>query len=118
MFRRFVLAAILLAGLALPAAAQRAGAYAVEGRGPDNQTYTGSVTLAPTGPETWRLTWRIGGETINGVGIAVPGGLVVAYFQDRQVGAAFYVAQPDGILEGRWTWGRDGGVGIERLLPR
>lgn len=117
MIRTFIFVSIMLVTLALPAAAQRAGAYAVEGR-MDNQTYTGSATLTPTGPETWRITWRIAGETITGNAIAVPGGLVVGYFHDRQAGVAFYVAQPDGVLEGRWTWGREGGVGTERLLPR
>ncbi|WP_424811061.1 hypothetical protein [Roseococcus sp. YIM B11640] len=114
---RFALAATILAG-ALPAAAQRAGAYAVEGRGADGTTYVGAVNLQPTGPQTWRVTWRVGGETARGVGLTMRNTLVVGYVLSNEVGVASYEVQPDGRLVGRWTQGLGGAVGSEVWLPR
>jgi len=109
--------ALILAGTAA-AQAQRAGAYAVEGRGVDGQRYEGSVQLQPSGPQTWRVTWRISGETANGVGLMVGNMLCVGYVAQRETGVACYEVMPDGRLMGRWTQGREGGVGTETWLPR
>jgi hypothetical protein len=111
----------LLAALpALPpeAAAQRSGTYAVEGRGMDGTAYQGVVQIQATGPETWRLTWRIGGTTTQGVGIRIGDRLSVGYVSQGQTGVAVYDLNADGTLSGAWTQGREGGVGEERLLPR
>jgi hypothetical protein len=112
------LAALCLAIPALPAAAQRAGAYAVEGRGADGSTYAGAVNLTPTGPQTWRVTWRIAGETSRGVGMMVRNLLVIGYVLNGEAGVAAYEPQPDGRLVGRWTAGHEGGLGTETWLPR
>jgi hypothetical protein len=112
------LAALCLVLPALPAAAQRAGAYAVEGRGADGAAYAGAVNLAPSGPQTWRVTWRVGGETARGVGMMVRNVLVVGYVLNGETGVAAYEQQPDGRLLGRWTQGREGGLGTETWLPR
>ncbi len=111
-------AAILTLTLTLPAQAQRSGAYAVEGTAADGTRYQGAVQLQTTGPETWRVTWRIGGETVTGIGIMANGVLSVGYAQARDVGVAWYQVGADGVLAGRWTSGREGGVGTERWLPR
>ena len=120
MTRTFLLAAITAAALAAaPAQAQRSGTYAVEGtEAGATTTYTGSVQLTATGPETWRATWRVGGEVTNGIGILMNGVLAFGYTAQRETGTAIFTVQPDGTLAGRWTSGRDGAVGTERWLPR
>ena len=116
--RMTILAGIAALGLAMPAQAQRSGAYAVEGTAADGTRYTGTLQLQTTGPETWRVTWRIGGETTTGLAITANGMLAVAYNQARDLGVAWYQVSGNGVLEGRWTTGRDGTVGSERWLPR
>ncbi len=102
-----------------PAAAQRAGSYSVEGSGPDPAaTYSGTLDLVPTGPQTWRVVWRIGGETIQGIGVSNGRTLTAGYSHGGQIGTAMYDVQANGVLEGIWTSGRDGGLGRERLTPR
>ena len=113
-----ILAGALSLGLALPAQAQRIGTYAVEGTEAGGSRYTGSVQLTATGPETWRATWRIGGEVTNGVGIGGNGVLALGYTAQRETGTAIFITQPDGTLDGRWTSGTAGSVGTERWLPR
>jgi hypothetical protein len=117
---RLSLAAALLAlpVLASPAAAQRSGTYAVVGAGSDGARYEGALTLQATGPATWRITWRIGGETITGTALTVGNLLVSGYVHGRQPGVVAYELQPDGRLVGRWTSGTEGGVGTETLFPR
>lgn len=119
MFRSTVLALVLASGLvALPAAAQRSGTYAVQGADASGARYEGSATLTATGPETWRIIWRVAGSTANGVGLVVKNTLVIGYISERELGAVAYEVMPDGSLVGRWTQGREGGVGTETLLPR
>ena len=76
------------------------------------------MQLQSTGQQTWRVTWRIAGDTTNGVGVLSNGVLAVAYTQGRELGAVAYVVNADGSLSGRFTQGREGGVGTERWLPR
>lgn len=117
--RHLLLTTALLAGLAAPAMAQQAGTYAVEGQGADGSRYTGSATLAQTGQNTWRVTWRVGGDTAQGVGILIPEGplLVVGYTMAGQTGVAAYAVEPDGRLMGTWTQGQGGGLGTEVMTP-
>jgi len=118
--RRLFAIATLLAplGLATAAQAQRAGAYVVEGVGADGSRYTGSVQLAPTGPQTWRITWRVGGETIEGIAVDSRGMLSAAYRHGGVLGSALYELRPNGSLAGIWTSGQEGGLGRETLSPR
>lgn len=101
-----------------PAAAQRSGVYAVEGRGADGSAYTGSATLTATGPQTWRVSWRVAGNTSSGVALTVGKLLVIGYVSGRETGVAAYEVMADGRLVGRWTQGVEGGVGTETLIPR
>ncbi|WP_431302281.1 hypothetical protein [Sediminicoccus sp. BL-A-41-H5] len=110
---------LLAASLCIqPVAAQRSGFYAVEGRAADGTIYMGAATLTPTGPQTWRITWRVSGNTSVGVGLTVGKLLVIGYISDRETGVAAYEVRPDGRLVGRWTQGAEGGVGTETLIPR
>jgi hypothetical protein len=117
--RQILLAVAILAGLAAPALAQRAGTYGVEGQGADGQRYEGTATLAPLGQNTWRVTWRVGGDTAQGVGILIPEGplLVVGYTLAGETGVAAYAVQADGRLLGTWTQGEGGGIGTEMMTP-
>jgi hypothetical protein len=117
--RHVLLATALVTGLAAPALAQRAGTYGVEGQGADGSRYEGSVTLAPLGQNTWRVTWRVGSDTAEGVGILIPQGplLVVGYTMGGQTGVAAYAVQDDGRLLGTWTQGLGGGIGTEVMRP-
>ena len=104
--------------LATPAAAQRAGTYQVIGSGPDGARYEGTMTLQSTGAQTWRVVWRIAGETSSGVAVSERGVFAVGYVLGRDVGTALYTVQPDGSLDGIWTVGTAGGLGREKLTPR
>ncbi|MDB5412904.1 MAG: hypothetical protein JWR10_1239 [Rubritepida sp.] len=115
---RTILLAACLALPALTASAQRSGTYAVEGQTASGQGYQGSLTLAASGPQSWIVTWRVGNTTARGVGLMVKGMLVVGYVSDSETGVVAYEAMPDGRLAGRWTQGREGGVGTETLSPR
>ena len=131
--RRFLILGLVALGLAMPAFAQRgggggpeitttiqvrSGTYAVRGRDPSGQTYEGSAQIQATGPNTWRVTWRVDGETAQGVGLTVGDALVVGYVSGRETGVVIYGAEPNGNLTGLWTQGREGGVGAETLMPR
>lgn len=116
--RSLALAGLMVSLAAAPAAAQRSGTYAVEGRTAAGERYEGSVQLQATGPQTWRLSWRVSGETSTGVALTVGNLLVVGYVSGREIGTAAYEVMPDGRLIGRWTQGREGGVGTETWLPR
>ncbi|WP_198369093.1 hypothetical protein [Roseomonas rosulenta] len=117
--RYLLLTAVLLAGHAASALAQQAGTYSVEGQGADGSRYDGTATLAPLGQNTWRVTWRVGGDTAQGVGILIPQGplLVVGYTLAGETGVAAYAVQADGRLLGTWTQGQGGGIGTEIMTP-
>lgn len=130
--RRFFILALLALGIAAPALAQRgggaggaeptiqirSGTYAVQGRDAAGQSYEGSAQLQATGPRTWRVTWRVAGETATGVGLAVGDALIVGYAAGREQGVVIYGQEPNGSLTGIWTQGTEGGVGAETLMPR
>ena len=96
----------------------RAGTYAVAGVGIDGVAYEGTLELRATGPQSWRLTWTIDGETIEGVGISIGDRLVFGYVSEGEPGTGFYQPRMDGRLEGRWIPDADGGVGTETLTAR
>lgn len=117
--RQFLLAAAMAAGFASVAPAQQAGTYAVQGQGSDGQRYQGTATLQPAGANTWRITWQIGNDSAQGIGLLIPEGplLVVGYVIGREVGVGAYAVERDGSLQGTWTQGAGGGVGTEVLTP-
>ncbi len=117
-FTRALGALGLCIALASPAMAQRTGSYAAEGTNPDGSRYSGVVTYESMGRGTWRIVWRIPGSApIQGSAIANGGMIAAGYVLEGAIGVVLYQEQPDGTLLGRWTT-RDGGVGMERLIPR
>ncbi|MBR0656615.1 hypothetical protein [Plastoroseomonas arctica] len=129
--RRTLLALLCTLAFAMPVFAQapaplslapapliRSGTYAVQGTAPDGTAYEGALELQATGPQSWRLTWRIAGDTTIGAGLSVGDRLVFGYRSEGEVGTGFYEPQSDGRITGRWTQGAQGGVGTEVLSPR
>lgn len=127
--RRFLILGLLVLGFAVPSLAEtakdlqatirvRPGNYLVQGRAPDGQTYEGEAQIQSSGPNTWRVAWRVAGATAQGVGLTVGDALVVGYVIDGQVGTVIYGMEPNGHLTGVWTQGPNGGVGGETLIPR
>ncbi len=101
-----------------PAPMIRTGSYAVTGIGADGVAYEGTLELRATGPHSWRLTWTIDGETVEGVGISIGNRLVYGYVLEGEPGAGFFEPQMDGRLRGRWIPDADGDVGTETLTPQ
>jgi hypothetical protein len=114
--RRLLPGAALALLLALPAAAQRPGVYALEGVNPDGSTYAGTLELQPARGGAWRLVWRIGSDVVEGIGLVDGPVLSAAYVLGGRPGVAIYRIRQDGVLEGPWTTG--GGLGRETLRPR
>lgn len=106
----------LLLLAAMPAAAQRAGEYAAQGSNPDGSTYAGMVELAHGPNGTWRITWRVGDQVVEGTGLEQDGVLAASYVLGASTGVVAWRVLPDGRLRGTWTV--DGGVGTEVLTPR
>ena len=114
---RFVIALcalILSAGVAWAAEqADPVGHYSVKGQNPSKAMYNGHVSVTKKG-ETYDVVWKIGGETITGVGISVENNFSVAYQSGKDVGLAVYQKNPDGTWLGLWTIEGAGRVGLEQ----
>jgi hypothetical protein len=111
-------ALIGLALLAAPAAAQRSGLYDVEGTNLDGTPYTGVVQIEQLGLSSFRILWRIGNQTVEGVGMASGRSVSVAYGLRERPGMGIYTLNPDGSLDGEWTIIGAPALGRERLVPR
>jgi hypothetical protein len=99
----FRILAILVA-FALPAAAQRSGLYDVSGTNPDSSLYTGTMLLTQVGGSSFRITWTVGSNVIEGVGM-VSGLTLAVVFQlgENQTAMGMYDLRPNGELSGIWT---------------
>ncbi|MBU8542414.1 MULTISPECIES: hypothetical protein [Roseomonadaceae] len=119
-FRRLAFALPLLAALPLasPAQAQRAGLYDVTGTNLDGTTYTGLAQIQTAGLASFAIRWRIGNQTVEGVGFASGRTVTVAYGLQQRPGLGIYTLNADGSLEGEWTIVGANANGTERLVPR
>lgn len=97
------LAALLALSLALPAAAQRSGLYEVSGTNLDGTTYQGTMQLTQVGAATFRITWNVGGDIIEGVGMVSGLTFATAFSAGDQTGLGIYEIKPGDVLEGSWT---------------
>lgn len=127
--------AVALLALALPASAiaDPAGTYDLTGLNPDSgDTYKGTATVTRTG-ETYSVVWKIGDDTISGIGIgirlvdgrAVLGpandgdvGLSVSYESGDDHGIVTYFEQPDGTWHGTWAYNGWRRISTEDWTPR
>ncbi|MBS7809659.1 hypothetical protein [Roseococcus pinisoli] len=120
--KRLILAACLTLGLApvlaAPASAQRAGTYNVTGANPDGTQYTGSLELEQIGLLSFRLTWTIGSETIEGVGMVSGLTFATAFSLGGQPSMGIYEIKPDGEMAGQWTIMGAFGSGTEVIRPQ
>ncbi|MDJ0630108.1 MAG: hypothetical protein QNJ44_17770 [Rhodobacter sp.] len=122
--RRLILTG-LLAGLALPAAAQGKksaggddmtrligidGRYASQGRNPDGSTYRGRAEITQQG-DAVEITWVIDGSTFRGAGTLDGRVLTVDWGEPTPV---VYVVMQDGELHGTWA----DGTALDKLTPR
>lgn len=116
--RRLLLSALLVLGLALPAAAQRSGTYDITGTNPDGSAYTGTLLLTQVGVSTFRVVWTIGGDTIEGVAMVSGLTLATAFALGQQSGMGIYEIKPGGELDGTWTTVGAFAAGRETARPR
>jgi hypothetical protein len=117
-FRRLSLALPLLAGLAAPAAGQQSGLYDVSGTNLDGTSYTGVAQIQQVGLASFTILWRIGNQSVEGVGFASGRTIAVAYGLSRRPGIGIYTLSADGSMEGEWTIIGAPANARERLVPR
>ncbi len=113
-----MLALLLALLMATPAVAQRAGLYDITGRNPDGSEYSGTFLLEPVGISTFRITWEVGGNTIQGAGMISGRMLAVVFGLGQQTGMGMYELRPDGVLDGTWTILGSQAIGQEVARPR
>lgn len=112
---RILLLALVLAS---PVAAQRSGLYDVAGRNPDGSEYVGTLNLQQVGLSSFRITWTIAGNTIEGAGMVSGLMLGVVFQLGEQTGMGMYELRPNGELAGTWTILGSQATGTETLRPR
>ena len=88
------------------ALARGPGGYAVKGKeGGSNATYSGSATLTQIGKDTWRISWRIGGQTWTGYGIGDGKFIALNFSGNGQSGVMLLVAKGGGSgYEAVWAY--------------
>jgi hypothetical protein len=116
--RRLALALPILAAMASPAAAQRAGVYDVTGTNLDGTPYTGVAQIRAAGLSSFFIAWRISGQVVEGVGFASGRTISVAYGLASRPGLGIYTLNPDGSMDGEWTIVGAPANARERLVPR
>ncbi|WP_160122052.1 hypothetical protein [Rhodovarius lipocyclicus] len=109
----------MLAGLGIsPAAAQRSGIYDVRGTNPDGSEYTGSLVLQQVGATTFRLTWSVAQNTIEGMGMISGLTFAVVFQLGEQTAMGMYELKADGEMTGTWTVVGSQAIGTETIRPR
>jgi len=108
--KRLVLAALLAPAMlfasiftATPAAAQRSGVYEVTGTNLDGSQYRGLMEIQQVGTSTFHILWNIGGQLIEGVGMASGLSFVTAFSAGDRTGLGIYEIRPGDVMEGSWT---------------
>ncbi|MGK7862690.1 hypothetical protein [Falsiroseomonas sp. E2-1-a4] len=117
-FRRLALALPLLALLPCAAQAQQEGLYDVTGTNLDGTGYTGLAQIRTVGLASFAIRWRIGNQTVEGVGFASGRTVAVAYGLTQRPGIGIYTLNADGSLDGEWTIVGAPANARERLVPR
>jgi hypothetical protein len=108
----------LLLLVASPAMAQRSGMYDVSGRNPDGSEYVGTLQLQQVGLSSFRISWTIAGNVIEGAGMVSGLMLGVVFQLGEQTGMGMYELRPNGELVGTWTILGSQATGQETLRPR
>jgi hypothetical protein len=114
MLRRSLLAIAATALLVPAALAQGPGQYRIKGIDARSKAaYSGTAQLTQTGTDTWRIVWRIGGQTWNGHGIGDGKVLAVNYSGQGATGIFLMIARDGGGYEAVWSYTGDTTVGSE-----
>jgi hypothetical protein len=87
-----------------------AGTYDARGVNLARQRYSGIVEIVEDG-QTYRVLWRIGQQTISGIGVATPTNLAVAF----SGGVVLYERASKDTWCGIWTIGKGRTLGREML---
>lgn len=113
------LAALAFFSAPAPALARGPDAYIVEGRNPGgNGGYSGSATLTQTGEHTWRLVWRIGGQSWEGWGIGDGKVIAVNYRSGGTTGVILMIEREGGGYESIWANSGSSDIGTETWIRR
>jgi hypothetical protein len=89
------------------------GTYASAGRTPTGESYDGITTIAASG-QVFKVTFKDGSSTSNGVAIRQGQALAVAY-GGRKCGVSIYTIAPDGTLSGPYAEPDDSRLGLETI---
>jgi len=93
-----------------------AGTYDAHGANPGGKRYSGVVEIVADG-RTYRVLWRIGSQTIQGIGVATPTSLAVAFSGGgfANAGVVLYERASEDTWCGIWTSGNGRTLGREML---
>ncbi|WP_274628897.1 hypothetical protein [Arvimicrobium flavum] len=118
--KRYLTAAVVGVGLAMPAAAQtvREGVYDVKGTNLDGSAYSGTAAITLTSETTCMIEWQTGGTTSQGICMLYEDAFSAGYVLGDEVGLVVYKVQADGSLDGAWTITGSDGAGTETLTPQ
>lgn len=103
LFLAGLLAPALLLGAMAPAIAQRSGVYEVTGTNLDGSPYRGLMEMRQVGTSSFHILWNIGGQLIEGVGMASGLTFVTAFSASDRTGLGVYEIKPGDVMEGSWT---------------
>ena len=99
--------------------AQRSGLYDISGTNPDGSLYNGTLSLSQVGGTSFRLTWTVGTNAIEGVGMVSGLTLAVVFsLGENQTAMGMYELRPSGELSGIWTVIGSQATGTEIARPR
>jgi hypothetical protein len=116
--RTSVLAAACLAASVATATAQGlGGTYRVAGKIFDGSGYSGTAEIIITSDTTCRINWKIGSEVWRGICMRSGSVFAASYRLGNTFGLLIYEINPNGTLEGSWTFAEKSGVGTETLTP-
>src|SRR5262249_11519656 len=93
-----------------------AGTYDARGVNPGGKSYSGIVEIIEIG-QTYRVLWRLGSQTIQGIGAATPTSLAVAFSGGgfAKAGVVLYQRASAHTWCGIWTGGNGRTLGREML---
>ncbi len=103
LFLAALLAPAMLLGAMAPAAAQRSGVYEVTGTNLDGSAYQGVMHIQQVGTSSFHILWNIGGQLIEGVGMASGRTFVTAFSAAERTGLGVYEIGPGDVMDGSWT---------------
>lgn len=111
MFKRAIVAAVILVATTITALASPVGTYNVVGTNPGGGNgYRGTVTVTRMGEYTFRVVWTIAGQTVVGTGLWVDEKFSVGYPVSS---IAVYTDNGKGGWNGHWANGNATQTGTE-----